>query len=83
MTDTPLDDWVVTVAAALGVDPQGIDVAEVLDLAAVAAHSVIRPAAPLTTFIAGLAAGRAGGSRADIRAAIDAATAACAVRGGD
>jgi len=35
---------------------------EVLALAGVAAHSVVRPAAPLTTFIAGFAAGLASGS---------------------
>jgi hypothetical protein len=81
MGEVDLDGWVVTVAEALGVDPAGITVDEVLDLASVAAHSVVRPAAPLTTFVAGLAAGRAGGSANDIRAAIIAATSACENRG--
>jgi hypothetical protein len=80
MGEVDLDGWVVTVAEALGVDAAGIAVEEVLDLASVAAHSVVRPAAPLTTFVAGLAAGRAGGSPEDIRAAITAASAACQPR---
>ena len=40
-----------------------------LDLARDAAHGVARPAAPLATFAAGLALGRAGGSLDDLRAA--------------
>jgi len=42
-----------------------------------AAHAVVRVAAPLTTFIAGYAAGRAGGKAEDVREAIDAASALC------
>ena len=38
-----------------------VDINEVLSVAGVAAHSVVRPAAPLTTFIAGYAAGMARG----------------------
>ena len=49
-----------------------------LSLAGVAAHSVVRPAAPLTTFIAGFAAGLASGSgqapdAASMQAAMDVA----------
>lgn len=73
----PLDDWVVTIAAELGLDPTLVGVDAVLDLAAAAAHNVVRPAAPLTTFMAGLAAGRSGGSAEDVRAAIARATQAC------
>jgi hypothetical protein len=75
MADISLDDWVATVAAELGIDASEVDTEQVLDLAAVAAHAVVRPAAPLTTFVAGLAAGLAGGSADDLRDAIDAATA--------
>jgi hypothetical protein len=39
----------------------------VLDLARDVAHGVARPAAPLTTFLLGLAAGRAGASDDDVR----------------
>jgi hypothetical protein len=64
-------------AAELGLDELDVDVDQVLDLAADAAHAVVRPAAPLTTFIAGFAAGRAGGKAEDVREAIDAASALC------
>nr|WP_217500688.1 DUF6457 domain-containing protein [Arthrobacter sp. C9C5] len=47
---------------ALELEDVEIDINEVLGLAGVAAHSVVRPAAPLTTFIAGFAAGLASGS---------------------
>ena len=77
MNDISLDDWVAAMAAELGLDELDLDVDQVLDLAADAAHSVVRPAAPLTTFIAGYAAGRAGGKAEDIREAIDAASAMC------
>ncbi len=77
MSDVNLDDWVAHVGAELGLDRLDVDVDAVLDLASVAAHTVIRPAAPLTTFLAGLAAGRAGGSADDIRDAIAKATAVC------
>ena len=77
MTDADLDQWVAHVAAELGIDGLDVDVDAVLDLASVAAHAVVRPAAPLTTFLAGLAAGRAGGSVDDVREAIARATAIC------
>ncbi|MFD1721655.1 DUF6457 domain-containing protein [Amnibacterium endophyticum] len=66
-----LDAWWTTLTEALGVT----DVPEVreaiLGLAGEAAHGVVRPAAPLTTFLAGYAAGRAGGSAGDVAAAIE------------
>ena len=77
MTDADLDQWVAHVAAELGIDGLDVDADAVLDLASVAAHAVVRPAAPLTTFLAGLAAGRAGGSVDDVREAIARATAIC------
>lgn len=77
MTDISLDDWIVTIATELDVDPALIGIDEVLDLASVAAHNVVRPAAPLTTFVAGLAAGRSGASADDVRAAIALATRVC------
>ena len=77
MAEVSLDDWVATIAAELGVKGLELDADQVLDLAAAAAHAVVRPAAPLTTFVAGLAAGLAGGSEANIREAIEAATAVC------
>jgi hypothetical protein len=77
MNDISLDDWVAAMAAELGIDELDLDVDQVLDLAADAAHAVVRPAAPLTPFMAGVAAGRAGGKADDVREAIDAASALC------
>ncbi len=75
-----LDEWTAHVAEELGLSGLVLDVDAVLDLASVAAHNVVRPAAPLTTFLAGLAAGQAGGSAEDIREAIARATAVCETR---
>lgn len=64
----PLDEWAAKLVAALDLPPElaGLDVRQlVLDLARDTAHSVARPAAPLTTFLAGAALGRAGGSGTD------------------
>ena len=74
-----LDAWLATLAAELDLEAGAVDIGAVLDLAADAAHAVVRPAAPLTTFLAGLAAGRNGGDAAAIRAAI--ATCSAATRG--
>ena len=57
-----LEAWSSRLLAALELEGTPVDVPGVLDLAAAAAHSVVRPAAPLTTFIAGYAAGLAAGS---------------------
>ncbi|MER6156815.1 NTP transferase domain-containing protein [Streptomyces sp. NPDC001868] len=55
-----LDEWISVVKDELGIDLD-VDITELLDLARDAAHSVARPAAPLTTFLVGYAAARAGG----------------------
>ncbi len=55
-----LDEWIAAVKADLGIDLD-VDTAMLLDLARDAAHGVARPAAPLTTFLVGYAAGRSGG----------------------
>lgn len=78
MDEISLEDWAASVAAELGIKTDlDLDVERVLDLASVAAHAVKRPAAPLTTFLAGFAAGRAGGSPEDIVNALEVATALC------
>jgi hypothetical protein len=56
-----LDEWVRELSDALGVDALATDVPLLLDVAREAAHGIARPAAPLTTFLVGLAAGRRGG----------------------
>jgi Domain of unknown function (DUF6457) len=53
-----LDDWTDAMCAELGLDPKDVSVKTVLNLARVAAHTVDRPAAPLTTYVLGLAVGR-------------------------
>ncbi len=77
-----LEEWTQRLLQAFELDGTQVDMDAVLDLAAAAAHSVVRPAAPLTTFVAGLAAGLAAGSgQADenvaMRAAIRAAQREC------
>lgn len=52
-----MDEWVAAVAKELGVEGDA-DVATLLEIARVAAHNVERPAAPVTTFLAGLAVGK-------------------------
>jgi hypothetical protein len=56
--DGILDAWADEVRAALGIDAD-VDVKAVLGLAGVAAHAVVRPAAPLTTYLVGFAVGSA------------------------
>jgi molybdopterin-guanine dinucleotide biosynthesis protein A len=55
-----LDEWISAVKDDLGIDLD-VDTRLLLDLARDAAHGVDRPAAPLTTFLVGYAAARAGG----------------------
>ncbi|HZG03251.1 MAG TPA: DUF6457 domain-containing protein [Streptomyces sp.] len=62
-----LNEWMTAVKAELGIDLD-VDTAVLLDLARDAAHGVARPAAPLTTFLVGYAAARAGGSAEDVAA---------------
>jgi hypothetical protein len=52
-----LDDWTDAVCAELGLDPEDATQKTVLNLARVVAHTVDRPAAPLTSFLLGLAVG--------------------------
>lgn len=53
----PLADWLSAVQRELGLEDT-IDVRLLLDLSRQVAHAVERPAAPLTTYLMGLAAGR-------------------------
>ena len=69
----PLDAWVAELSEELGIEPASVDRNLLLDVARDAARGIARPAAPLTTFLVGLAAGRAGGDAAAVR---DAATTA-------
>lgn len=51
-----LDEWTEAVRVGLRLDP--IDSKLVLDLARDVAHGVLRPAAPLTAYLVGVAVGR-------------------------
>lgn len=58
-----LEDWTDTVRLGLGLDAD-LDEALVLDLAREVAHGVARPAAPITTFLFGIAVARGADPRA-------------------
>lgn len=60
-----IDAWVEKLTAKLKLECTPFDIDEILGLAGVAARAVVRPAAPLTTFIVGYAAGRAAAAGAD------------------
>ena len=64
-----LADWADRVRAELGVPHAPLDIQQVLGVAGVAAHAVMRPAAPITTYLAGYAAGVAAAGGADPEAA--------------
>jgi Domain of unknown function (DUF6457) len=55
-----LDEWVEKVCDELSIDDE-VDIDELLDLARDVAHGVERRAAPIATFLVGLAAGRGEG----------------------
>ncbi len=47
--------WIDQVCGAVGVDPDAVPVGEVLGLAGTVSHEVMRPMAPVSAFIWGLA----------------------------
>ena len=53
-----LDDWTRQALDELGLDPGTLDQGLVLDVARDVAHGVARPAAPLSTYLLGVAVGR-------------------------
>jgi hypothetical protein len=53
-----LDEWTAVACAELGLDPAEAHTAAVLDLAREVAHNVLRPGAPVTAYLLGLAVGR-------------------------
>jgi hypothetical protein len=54
-----LEDWIQAATTELGIEVAEDATTLVLDLARDVAHGVARPAAPLTAYLLGLAAGRA------------------------
>jgi hypothetical protein len=68
---TVMDDWVTAVCTELELDPAGVPVQAVLDVARDVAHQVLRPGAPVTAYLLGLAVGR-GADPADVAARLSA-----------
>jgi hypothetical protein len=66
-----LDPWVASAAAALGLAAEDVSVPLVLDLARDVAHHVLRPGAPVTAYLLGVAVGR-GADPADAAARLSA-----------
>ncbi len=52
-----MDEWIDAVRRELDLDAD-VDVTAILDVARVAAHGVARPAAPVTTYLLGIAAAK-------------------------
>ncbi|MGP6176270.1 DUF6457 domain-containing protein [Microbacterium sp. A196] len=65
-----LDEWAAALCEHFGLDRRDVPVAAVLDMTRDVANGVARPAAPLGAFIAGIAAGRAGGDPEAVRKAL-------------
>jgi hypothetical protein len=53
-----LDPWVAAATSVLGLEPEDVSVPMVLDLARDVAHHVLRPGAPVTAYLLGVAVGR-------------------------
>jgi hypothetical protein len=66
--DTELANWATDLAAALGLEADIADIPLILDLARDAAHGIMRPAAPLTTFMVGYAVGLGRGTAPELAA---------------
>lgn len=70
-----IKQWVDELTRALDIEAE-VDIDELLKLAGRAAHTVVRPAAPVTTFVIGYVTGLAEASgQADYEKAFTAATA--------
>ena len=65
-----LDAWAEALRELFGLEPDDVPIPLILDLARDVAVGVARPAAPLSAFVAGLAAGRSGGSPEQVQRAV-------------
>ena len=66
-----LDAWVAAASAELGLTAGDVRTKQVLDVARDVAHQVLRPGAPVTAYLMGLAVGR-GADPADVAERISA-----------
>ncbi|MEU8606688.1 DUF6457 domain-containing protein [Actinoplanes sp. NPDC048791] len=62
-----LDTWIAAACDELGLSPDDVEAKAVLDVARDVAHNVVRPGAPVTAYLMGLAVGR-GADPADVAA---------------
>jgi hypothetical protein len=53
-----MDEFVAAACAELALDPAGVPVQAVLDVARDVAHGVLRPGAPVAAYLLGVAVGR-------------------------
>jgi hypothetical protein len=53
-----LEEWIAAAAAELGLEPGDVPAGLVLDVARDVAHQVLRPGAPVTAYLMGVAVGR-------------------------
>ncbi|MDL9981366.1 DUF6457 domain-containing protein [Microbacterium sp. ASV49] len=65
-----LDAWADALRERFGLAPDDVPIALILDLAGDVSRGVARPAAPFSAYVAGLVAGRRGGSPEDVRATV-------------
>lgn len=65
-----LDEWADALRERFDLAAEDVPIALILDLARDVANGVARPAAPFSAFVAGLVAGRAGGSPERVREAV-------------
>ena len=65
-----LDAWADALRELFGLEAHDVPISLILDLARDVAVGVARPAAPLSAFVAGLAAGRSGGSPEQVQRAV-------------
>lgn len=68
---TTLEEFTAAACAELGLAHESVDTQLVLDLAREVAHNTVRPAAPVSAYLLGLAVGR-GGDPADLAARLTA-----------
>jgi len=63
--DAILAEWCAELSAALDLNGFEVNINAALGLAGKAAHGIVRPAAPLTTYVVGFAAGKAAAAGED------------------
>jgi hypothetical protein len=66
-----LDTWIAAACEELGLRPDDIEAKAVLDVARDVAHHVIRPGAPVSAYLMGVAVGR-GADPSDVAARLSA-----------